>query len=277
MLSIAGRCLESKDTVWEIRFTGAVFEWLHCCCHEHMSRCNLDDATGWIVNDPETGKTIRCNSKQEFDLEVRRCVAVARMIKAGKECKDYLIAIVAKMKAEKEAKEQEKLSQKALKREQELEMIRPQGEVMRSKVKTFAAALKLEGDPASWSKEILVTNVDEATGRKLCQDAFAAQRKDREDKSLMISVNESDRLVARQVKKSFGLPPQYPQRIDMNTAEISKLETNYSMLTEIFEGSFEFRSDPKLFQKINNTMLDISAGVEICTGDSSNLHHVGRL
>eukprot|EP00808_Paulinella_micropora_P021039 g19550.t1 len=45
---------------------------------------------GWIVNDPETGKTIRCNSKQEFDLE------------------DYLIAIVAKMKAEKEEKEQEK-------------------------------------------------------------------------------------------------------------------------------------------------------------------------
>eukprot|EP00808_Paulinella_micropora_P028654 g5574.t1 len=41
---------------------------------------------GWIVNDPETGKTIRCNSKQEFDLE------------------DYLIAIVAKMKAEKEEK-----------------------------------------------------------------------------------------------------------------------------------------------------------------------------
>eukprot|EP00808_Paulinella_micropora_P000124 g51731.t1 len=75
-------------------------------------------------------------------------------------------------------------------------MIRLQGEVMRSKVKTFAAALKLEGDPASWSKEILATNVDEATGRKLCQDAFAAQRKDREDKSLMISVNESDRLVA---------------------------------------------------------------------------------
>eukprot|EP00808_Paulinella_micropora_P009983 g81996.t1 len=131
---------------------------------------------GWIVNDPETGKTIRCNSKQEFDLE------------------DYLIAIVAKMKAEKEEKEQEKLAQKALKREQALEMIRPQGEVMRSKVKTFAAALKLEGDPASWSKEILATNVDEATGRKLCQDAFAAQRKDREDKSLMIS--ESDRLVA---------------------------------------------------------------------------------
>eukprot|EP00808_Paulinella_micropora_P023413 g66064.t1 len=65
---------------------------------------------GWIVNDPETGKTIRCNSKQEFNLEVRRCIAVARMIKAGKECKDYLIAIVAKMKAEKEEKEQEKLA-----------------------------------------------------------------------------------------------------------------------------------------------------------------------
>eukprot|EP00808_Paulinella_micropora_P016026 g7865.t1 len=124
---------------------------------------------GWIVNEPETGKTIRCNSKQEFDLEVRRCVAVARMIKAGKECKDYLIAIVAKMKAEKEEKEQEKLAQKALKREQELEMIRPQGEVMRSKVKTFAAALKLEGDPASWFKEILATNVDEATG--ICSSA----------------------------------------------------------------------------------------------------------
>eukprot|EP00808_Paulinella_micropora_P015263 g46308.t1 len=139
---------------------------------------------GWIVNDPETGKTIRCNSKQEFDLE------------------DYLIAIVAKMKAEKEEKEQEKLAQKALKREQELEMIRPQGEVMRSKVKTFAVALKLEGDPASWSKEIFAANVDEATGRKLCQDAFAAQRKDREDKSLMISVNESDRLVARSATTS---------------------------------------------------------------------------
>eukprot|EP00808_Paulinella_micropora_P019283 g2732.t1 len=146
---------------------------------------------GWIVNDPETGKSIRCNSKQEFDWEVRRCVAVARMIKAGKEFKDYLIAIVAKMKAEKEEKEQKKRAQKALKREQELEMIRPQGEVMRSKVKRFAAALKLEGDPASWSKEILATNVDEATGRKLCQDAFAAQRKDREDKSLMISKCQS--------------------------------------------------------------------------------------
>eukprot|EP00808_Paulinella_micropora_P004485 g44380.t1 len=117
------------------------------------------------------------------------------MIKAGKECKDYLIAIVAKMKAEKEEKEQEKLAQKALKREQELEMIR-------SKVKTFAADLKMEGDPASWSKEILANNVDEATGRKLCQDAFAAQRKDREDKSLMISVNESDRLVARSATTS---------------------------------------------------------------------------
>eukprot|EP00808_Paulinella_micropora_P023414 g66065.t1 len=73
-------------------------------------------------------------------------------------------------------------------------MIRPQGEKQSQDV----CALKLEGDPASWSKEILATNVDdsEATGRKLCQDAFAAQ-KDREDKSLMISVNESDRLVAR--------------------------------------------------------------------------------
>eukprot|EP00808_Paulinella_micropora_P022976 g15072.t1 len=127
---------------------------------------------GWIVNDPETGKTIRCNSKQELAKNARI------------------------------EKEQEKLAQKALKREQVLEMIRPQGEVMRSKVKTFAAALKLEGDPASWSKEILATNVDEATGRKLCQDAFAAQRKDREDKSRMISVNESDRLVARSATTS---------------------------------------------------------------------------
>eukprot|EP00808_Paulinella_micropora_P019913 g4920.t1 len=140
---------------------------------------------GWIVNDPETGKTIRCNSKQEFDLEVRRCVAVARMIKAGKECKDYLIAIMAKMKAEKEEKEQEKLAQKALKREQELEMIRPQGEVMRSKVKTFAAALKLEGDPASCGRIVRIT--------------------------LMISVNESDRLVARNSSRPHpprgDLPP----------------------------------------------------------------------
>eukprot|EP00808_Paulinella_micropora_P024353 g60065.t1 len=118
---------------------------------------------GWIVNDPETGKTIRCNSKQDRkdDQGWQRMQGLSHRDRG-------------QVKAEKEEKEQEKLAQKALKREQELEMIRPQGEKQSQDVC---------GGP-------------EAGGRS-CE-----LRKDREDKSLMISVNESDRLVARSATTS---------------------------------------------------------------------------
>eukprot|EP00808_Paulinella_micropora_P001831 g68089.t1 len=107
-----------------------------------------EPAMGWKLQDPETAKQIECQSKGEFNLEVRRCVLIKKMMKAGQDCKNYLVAIVAKMKTEKQAKQEHKMQEKALKREKNLEMLKPSGELMSSKVALFKEALQLEGDPS---------------------------------------------------------------------------------------------------------------------------------
>eukprot|EP00808_Paulinella_micropora_P014933 g33273.t1 len=52
------------------------------------------------LKDPDTNKKIICTSRGEYNLEVRRCVAAAKIKKSGKACKNYLVAIVTKMKIE---------------------------------------------------------------------------------------------------------------------------------------------------------------------------------
>eukprot|EP00808_Paulinella_micropora_P002271 g45296.t1 len=148
-----------------------------------------EPAGGWgDLKDPDTNKKIICTSRGEYNLEVRRCVAAAKIKKSGKACKNYLVAIVTKMKIENKEKQQEKIIEKAKKREKELAMIKPEGAMMKGKVKIFADALKLSGDSGSWSSETLATKIDAETGRQLCQEAFAAKREQREAKSMMISV-----------------------------------------------------------------------------------------
>eukprot|EP00808_Paulinella_micropora_P002847 g44769.t1 len=80
-------------------------------------------------------------------------------------------------------------------------MIEPTGQVMRCKVKLFAESLQLKGDPSDWSEEALGSKLDADTGRRLCKEAFAAKREERESKSLLVSVEESDAILAR-----FGVP-----------------------------------------------------------------------
>eukprot|EP00808_Paulinella_micropora_P007911 g73799.t1 len=156
-----------------------------------------EPAMGWKLQDPETAKQIECQSKGEFNLEVRRCVLIKKMMKAGQDCKNYLVAIVAKMKTEKQAKQEHKMQEKALKREKNLEMLKPSGELMSSKVALFKEALQLEGDPSEWSSEVLATKLDAGTGRRLCEEAFAAKREEREARSLMISAKESAEILRR--------------------------------------------------------------------------------
>eukprot|EP00808_Paulinella_micropora_P027100 g62584.t1 len=156
-----------------------------------------EPAMGWKLQDPETAKQIECQSKGEFNLEVRRCVLIKKMMKAGQDCKNYLVAIVAKMKTEKQAKQEHKMQEKALKREKNLEMLKPSGELMSSKVALFKEALQLEGDPSEWYSEVLATKLDAGTGRRLCEEAFAAKREEREARSLMISAKESAEILRR--------------------------------------------------------------------------------
>eukprot|EP00808_Paulinella_micropora_P012142 g5519.t1 len=156
-----------------------------------------EPAMGWKLQDPETAKQIECQSNGEFNLEVRRCVLIKKMMKAGQDCKNYLVAIVAKMKTEKQAKQEHKMQEKALKREKNLEMLKPSGELMSSKVALFKEALQLEGDPSEWSSEVLATKLDAGTGRRLCEEAFAAKREEREARSLMISAKESAEILRR--------------------------------------------------------------------------------
>eukprot|EP00808_Paulinella_micropora_P010349 g48283.t1 len=60
-----------------------------------------EPAGGWgDLKDPDTNKKIICTSRGEYNLEVRRCVAAAKIKKSGKACKNYLVAIVTKMKIE---------------------------------------------------------------------------------------------------------------------------------------------------------------------------------
>eukprot|EP00808_Paulinella_micropora_P021879 g8378.t1 len=138
----------------------------------------------------DTNKKIICTSRGEYNLEVRRCVAAAKIKKSGKACKNYLVANVTKMKMENKEKQQEKIIEKETKKE--LAMIKSEGARMKGKVKIFADALKLSVEPGSWSSETLATKIDAETGRQLCQEAFAAKREEREAKSMMISVKESE-------------------------------------------------------------------------------------
>eukprot|EP00808_Paulinella_micropora_P030122 g11355.t1 len=131
-----------------------------------------EPAMGWKLQDPETAKQIECQSKGEFNLEVRRCVLIKKMMKAGQDCKNYLVAIVAKMKTEKQAKQEHKMQEKALKREKNLEMLKPSGELMR-----WHCSRKL----CSW-KEI---------------QASGPRREEREARSLMISAKESAEILRR--------------------------------------------------------------------------------
>eukprot|EP00808_Paulinella_micropora_P020259 g16807.t1 len=120
-----------------------------------------EPAGGWgDLKDPDTNKKIICTSRGEYNLEVRRCVAAAKIKKSGKACKNYLVAILTKMKIENKEKQQEKIIEKAKKREKELAMIKPEGAMMKGKVKIFADALKLSGDSGSWSSETLATKID---------------------------------------------------------------------------------------------------------------------
>eukprot|EP00808_Paulinella_micropora_P020431 g73997.t1 len=120
-----------------------------------------EPAGGWgDLKDPDTNKKIICTSRGEYNLEVRRCVAAAKIKKSGKACKNYLVAIVTKMKIKNKEKKQEKIIEKAKKREKELAMIKPEGALMKGKVKIFADALKLSGDSGSWSSETLATKID---------------------------------------------------------------------------------------------------------------------
>eukprot|EP00808_Paulinella_micropora_P020283 g58193.t1 len=95
------------------------------------------------------------------------------------------------------AKQEHKMQEKALKREKNLEMLKPSGELMSSKVALFKEALQLEGDPSEWSSEVLATKLDAGTGRRLCEEAFAAKREEREARSLMISAKESAEILRR--------------------------------------------------------------------------------
>eukprot|EP00808_Paulinella_micropora_P019305 g20203.t1 len=123
-----------------------------------------EHAGGWgDLKDPDTNKKIICTSRGEYNLEERRCVAAAKIKKSGKACKNYLVAIVTKMKIENKEKQQEKIIEKAKKREKELAMIKPEGAMMKGKVKIFADALKLSGDSGSWSSETLPTKIDAVT------------------------------------------------------------------------------------------------------------------
>eukprot|EP00808_Paulinella_micropora_P028797 g36354.t1 len=95
-----------------------------------------EPAGGWgDLKDPDTNKKIICTSRGEYNLEVRRCI-------------------------ENKEKQQEKIIEKAKKREKELAMIKPEGAMMKGKVKIFADALKLSGDSGSWSSETLATKID---------------------------------------------------------------------------------------------------------------------
>eukprot|EP00808_Paulinella_micropora_P014817 g3462.t1 len=157
-----------------------------------------EPAGGWgDLKDADTNKKIICTGRGEYNLEVRRCVAAAKIKKSGKACKNYLVAIVTKMNIENKEKQQEMIIEKAKKREKELAMIKPEGAMMKGKVKIFADALKLSGDSGSWSSETLATKIDAETGRQLCQEAFAAKREEREAKSMMISVKESEGILQR--------------------------------------------------------------------------------
>eukprot|EP00808_Paulinella_micropora_P029683 g83427.t1 len=134
-----------------------------------------EPAMGWKLQDPETAKKNRMPEQGRIQLG----------------------AIVAKMKTEKQAKQEHKMQEKALKREKNLEMLKPSGDLMSSKVALFKEALKLEGDPSEWSSEVLATKLDAGTGRRLCEEAFAAKREEREARSLMISAKESAEILRR--------------------------------------------------------------------------------